>query len=522
MANCEPMAIADTEYNRTSMFHPRVLFCTLIPTTVLVVLLGGCIMPSRQDATPVPAPTEPPMAEPAPAPTPEGLTAVVNQNANVRTGPSTDYAVAFWLTAGAEGTVVGRNADGTWLQIEHEDRTGWIFTALTDIAAEGMAELRAAPPLEWAAAESAPEPTPEPEPIVEPTPETVAPTPEPEPAVPDSVVTTVTGTVVNLRKGPGTDHPTDGQTRAGDQVHVTGRNADGRWLQILHPTADREYAWIYSELTDIDAYTLQRLVQIEEIPIPAPLTPVFAPDSTPAPDPPTFAFDSTPPWPTPVAATDELTVRFGGSAFNGKYHLLPHWSKRPINEATGQPFRPKMSFDLLIEPGNVRVSNVDGGETIIWPRVRSIDVVAVLEEGVDCADVSAEDWSIIKDVSIVGRECAALPTVGEHLFLTYIHPYPLESDPGYNNYDPCTKPEPINYSGSDYGLDLVGLLHAAPVGINSLGVGGLGMWRIVVSVSTADMPPGICDPPTAAHYYNTREVEFAPFYVVVVPRTDDG
>ncbi len=104
-------------------------------------------------------------------------------------------------------------------------------------------------------------------------------------------------------------------------------------------------------------------------------------------------------------------------------------------------------------------------------------------------------FASIEDVSMVGRECAALPTVGERLFLTYIHPYPLESDPGYNNYDPCTKPEPINYSGSDYGLDLVGLLHTAPVGINSLGVGGLGMWRIVVSVMTADMPPGICDPP---------------------------
>ena len=123
MANCEPMAIADTEYNRTSMFHPRVLFCTLIPTTVLVALLGGCIMPSRQDATPVPAPTEPPMAEPAPAPTPEGLTAVVNQKANVRTGPSTDYAVAFWLTAGAEGTVVGQRC-AQCVELRGRERVG--------------------------------------------------------------------------------------------------------------------------------------------------------------------------------------------------------------------------------------------------------------------------------------------------------------------------------------------------------------------------------------------------------------
>lgn len=106
-AYCEPAAVANTEYNPTPMFHSRVLFLILVP----VLLLAGCVMPTRQDSTPVP-PAEPPMAEPVPEPTPEDLKAVVNRNVNVRTGPGIGHAVAYWLTAGSEVTVVGRHADG--------------------------------------------------------------------------------------------------------------------------------------------------------------------------------------------------------------------------------------------------------------------------------------------------------------------------------------------------------------------------------------------------------------------------
>ncbi len=132
------------------------------------------------------------------------------------TGPSTDYAVAYWLTVGNEVTVVGRNEAGDWLQIEHEDRPGWIFVALTDTEAEGVAELPADAPPATQTPEPVPEPvvepTPEPEPEPTPEPET-PPVPEPKPSLP---AVTVTGSVVNLRQGPGTDHPTPGQVRAGD------------------------------------------------------------------------------------------------------------------------------------------------------------------------------------------------------------------------------------------------------------------------------------------------------------------
>lgn len=200
-------------------------------------------------------------------------TAVVTQNANVRTGPGTGHSVAYWLHAGDTVTVAGRNADGTWLQIEHQDRPGWISATLIDITTEGMAELPADAPPETAAAEPAPEPTPEP--TVEPT---VAPAPE-------RVTATVTGTVVNLRRGPGTDHETDGQVRAGDALRVTGRNADGTWLQVMHPVATGELVWIYGALTDIDAATVQTLTDATATAVKVVTEPAATPEPAPVAEP---------------------------------------------------------------------------------------------------------------------------------------------------------------------------------------------------------------------------------------------
>lgn len=82
------------------------------------------------------------MDEPVKAPAAEDLTAIAVANSNVRTGPSTDHAVAYRLTSGSKVTVVRRNEEGTRLQIEHEDRPGRSVATLTDIADE-VAELPA-------------------------------------------------------------------------------------------------------------------------------------------------------------------------------------------------------------------------------------------------------------------------------------------------------------------------------------------------------------------------------------------
>ena len=280
------------------MFQPRVLH-TLIPVLILPLLLAGCIMPARDE--PPPAEVEETVVEEVAEPAPP-LTVTVTADSNVRTGPATTYRAHFWLPTDSIVTVRGRNHDATWLQIEHEGRAGWIFAALTDVTIEGLATLPdtgpAAPP------EPEPEPAVEPEPTEEPE---AAPEPEPEPetpaeaAAPARVTATVTGTVVNLRTGPGTEHATDGQARAGDVLNVTGRNADGRWLQVVDPGNPESRLWIYGPLTDLEAAATARLTGVEAPPTAEAATPAAEPEPTVEPSAePTQEPQAAPPAPEPV------------------------------------------------------------------------------------------------------------------------------------------------------------------------------------------------------------------------------
>lgn len=59
--------------------------------------------------------------------------AVVTTDAlNVRSGPSTAFAVLTTITTGTQMTVLGRNAANTWLNVQLEDGTeGWVTRSLT-------------------------------------------------------------------------------------------------------------------------------------------------------------------------------------------------------------------------------------------------------------------------------------------------------------------------------------------------------------------------------------------------------
>jgi N-acetylmuramoyl-L-alanine amidase len=80
--------------------------------------------------------------------------------------------------------------------------------------------------------------------------ETVVPDPEPPPGgFPgsnpfQSVV--VTGSVVNLRQGPGTQYAVVGSASSGDTLMVTGEAPD--WYRVYVPEKSL-FAWIYSPLT---------------------------------------------------------------------------------------------------------------------------------------------------------------------------------------------------------------------------------------------------------------------------------
>ncbi len=98
------------------------------------------------------------------------VVATLLQNINVRGGPGTDYPVVGSGPSGASSTVIGRNEDSSWLQVEFppgSGELGWIFANLVEVSGNTDEVLIASAP--EAPATATPEPpaeptaTPEPE-----------------------------------------------------------------------------------------------------------------------------------------------------------------------------------------------------------------------------------------------------------------------------------------------------------------------------------------------------------------------
>jgi uncharacterized protein YraI len=87
-------------------------------------------------ATSTPAPSNTPIPPTATATELPVLTGVVDaqQTINVRSGPGTENAVVTTLEPGTEVRVLGRNSDGSWINIQLDDGTeGWVSAELLDI-----------------------------------------------------------------------------------------------------------------------------------------------------------------------------------------------------------------------------------------------------------------------------------------------------------------------------------------------------------------------------------------------------
>ena len=81
----------------------------------------------------------------------------------------------------------------------------------------------------------------------------------------------VTGRVVNLRRGPGIDYYRVTRVQQGDQLQVTGRNADASWLQVVDPNDPAAWLWISRGLTDLRQGEAKVDVAEVEIPLPPPV-----------------------------------------------------------------------------------------------------------------------------------------------------------------------------------------------------------------------------------------------------------
>lgn len=86
---------------------------------------GQSVIPEAPDEEATPEPTPDDVSEPPPA----GAQAVTNADANLRSGPGTNFAVVGSAPAGTTLTIVGRNSAGDWYQLADDS---WIFGTLVE------------------------------------------------------------------------------------------------------------------------------------------------------------------------------------------------------------------------------------------------------------------------------------------------------------------------------------------------------------------------------------------------------
>ncbi|NMA52955.1 MAG: SH3 domain-containing protein, partial [Peptococcaceae bacterium] len=154
-------------------------------------------------------------SQPAAATT--GQVAVLNGNyINIRSGPGTNHGVVAQGNSGERYQVLDKSGD--WVRIQLTTGTGWVSGWL------GKLEGGQAP-----------------------TPQAPAGQPPATTPVSGSKVATVSGSVVNIRSGPGTTNPVVGSVVQGNNLTVLGQEGD--WYQVSLPTGGT--GWIAGWLVTV-------------------------------------------------------------------------------------------------------------------------------------------------------------------------------------------------------------------------------------------------------------------------------
>lgn len=137
--------------------------------------------------------------------------ATVNANfLNVRNGPGAEFGIIATLARGEALTLIGRNANSTWIQVVIPNgTTGWVngsflFSNISyaNLPIAGFSQQ-------------------------------VPPAPQPVPIV--SGTAFVTANFLNLRSGPAANFDIVTRLNRGQQLNLVGRNADSRWVQVNIP-----------------------------------------------------------------------------------------------------------------------------------------------------------------------------------------------------------------------------------------------------------------------------------------------
>ncbi|MDE3088560.1 MAG: SH3 domain-containing protein [Chloroflexota bacterium] len=118
---------------------PKLAGSQATPTRTLAPTLPATPLPTRVALPTLPPPT----ATPAPV-----LAKVIERTVNVRSGPSTKDKIVSTLKKDAQITLVGRNADSTWFQVNlaGQSAPGWVFGQTLQIVSGDANSLPVAGP----------------------------------------------------------------------------------------------------------------------------------------------------------------------------------------------------------------------------------------------------------------------------------------------------------------------------------------------------------------------------------------
>lgn len=198
---------------------------TIFLLTAIALLVSGCslnlsgpnagtptqfIITSTLSSSPPPPLTE--TAQPATAaPTPAPIEGTTSTQLNVRGEPSTASAPLGMIAAFAKVQIIGKEPGGIWYQIVYAqgpDGKGWVTAQYVDVK-----DKDAIPVIGGAHASG-------------------------------SGLSGVIIQQVNVRSGPGTDSDALGTLNPKDVVTLTGKDANGIWLQIQYTNGPDGKGWI--------------------------------------------------------------------------------------------------------------------------------------------------------------------------------------------------------------------------------------------------------------------------------------
>jgi len=293
--------------------------------------------PNRDDNNRQPTPTPLPSGPAQPAPGTGSsvvLTGTINVPVlNVRQGPGTSYPIIGRVGRDAVVTILGRNADASWLNfccLPNSQTQGWISALF--VTPGYTAEQAATIPVIDVAAPAA----------------TAVPSARPV----DSAARTgvVTAVALNMREAPSTDAAVLGKARSGDVVTVLARNDAGDWWLVCCVPGGEENAWVAAE------FVTPNFTDAATLPVTTGRT---APAEVEAPP-------AATPEPTPTQAPLEETtlevavVQDPPAALQGEQIVLAF---TVTNTGTAEAAMVELSFELPAGLAFVSAS-ADGGEVV--------------------------------------------------------------------------------------------------------------------------------------------------------------